>query len=262
MSRRLGSWLPGGGGDAVVGILERLRAPDVRSVLDVPSGGVPVRRQLEALGYDVFESDLSPRKKMRGVVADACAPFPFRTGAFDVVLSMEGIEHFENQAGFVRECARVLRPGGFLVLTTPSVLHLNARLAMLLTAQRSLHQGIVNEAQTLRARNGSRLYHGHAFLIDAFRLRYLLRIAGFDLDQVHAAGLSLGSVALAFLAPAIWCATRFSLLRGRRRSKQYGRGGPEASVETELRRIATSPAILFGKKLVVVARKGALAAAT
>jgi hypothetical protein len=135
------------------------------------------------------------------------------------------------------------------------VLHLHARLAMFLTAQRSLHQGVVNEVQTLRSRDGSRLYHGHAFLIDAFRLRYLLRIAGFELERVHAAGLSLGSVALAFLAPAIWCATRYSLWRGRGRSTRYDRPRPEASVEAELRRIATSPAILFGKKLVVVARK-------
>ena len=48
------------------------------------------------------------------------AALPVRTGAFDVVVSLQVIEHLWDQPGFVRGCARVLRPGGRLLLTTPN----------------------------------------------------------------------------------------------------------------------------------------------
>jgi 2-polyprenyl-3-methyl-5-hydroxy-6-metoxy-1,4-benzoquinol methylase len=44
-----------------------------------------------------------------------------RDAVFDHVLSREGIEHFESQTGFVRECARSAVRAA-LVITTPNVL--------------------------------------------------------------------------------------------------------------------------------------------
>ncbi|WP_112239699.1 class I SAM-dependent methyltransferase [Kribbella monticola] len=40
--------------------------------------------------------------------------------AFDLVVSMQTIEHLWDQPAFVAECARVVRPGGAVVLTTPN----------------------------------------------------------------------------------------------------------------------------------------------
>jgi SAM-dependent methyltransferase len=45
---------------------------------------------------------------------------PFRDGAFDAVVSMQVVEHLWDQPGYVAECARVLRPGGLLVVSTPN----------------------------------------------------------------------------------------------------------------------------------------------
>jgi 2-polyprenyl-6-hydroxyphenyl methylase/3-demethylubiquinone-9 3-methyltransferase len=47
---------------------------------------------------------------------------PFLDDTFDVVTSCETIEHVPRPALAVRELARVLRPGGVLVLTTPNYL--------------------------------------------------------------------------------------------------------------------------------------------
>ncbi len=84
-------------------------------LLDIPAGAGGESARLERMGFEVVSADLYPPSAgapaPRWVRADCNAPLPFRTGAFDAVLSREGIEHFENQAGFVRECARVLRPG-------------------------------------------------------------------------------------------------------------------------------------------------------
>lgn len=226
-------------------------------LLDVPSGGGPVVEGARAAGFDVVELDLFPRPGMRGVCADACAPLPFRDGAFDVVLSMEGIEHFEHQALFLRECARVLRPGGTLVLTTPNVLTLGARATHFLTGGKVLKHGFVNEVATLRSREGTRLYHGHAFLIDAFRLRYLLRLAGMEWRALFGTTLSGTSLALAPLAPLVYLATGLATRSARARLVAAGRPRPNAALERELATLARSGALLFRKKLIVVAEKRA-----
>jgi SAM-dependent methyltransferase len=230
------------------------------ALLDIPSGGGPVVAGARAAGYRVVEVDLFPRAGMHGVQADACARLPFRDASFDVVLSMEGIEHFEDQLGFVRECARVLRPDGWLLLTTPNVLTLSARASHLLTGGKLLKHGFVNEVATLRGRAKQRLYHGHAFLIDAFRLRYLLRISGLELVRLEGTTLSKSSLFFAPLVPAIRLATRLATSRSRARLLAAGRPAPDRTLERELAGLARSNALLFRKKLIVLARKPASAA--
>ena len=48
------------------------------------------------------------------------AGLPFAAGAFDVVASLQVIEHLWDQPAFLAECARVLRPAGTLLLSTPN----------------------------------------------------------------------------------------------------------------------------------------------
>lgn len=48
--------------------------------------------------------------------------WPFATNEFDVTLSLETIEHVAFPDQFVRELARVTRPHGTLILSTPNVL--------------------------------------------------------------------------------------------------------------------------------------------
>jgi SAM-dependent methyltransferase len=48
------------------------------------------------------------------------AGLPFAAGAFDVVATLQVIEHLWDQPGFLAECRRVLRPAGTLLLSTPN----------------------------------------------------------------------------------------------------------------------------------------------
>lgn len=48
------------------------------------------------------------------------ATLPIATGSVDVVVTLQVVEHVWNHDEFVRECLRVLRPGGLLFMTTPN----------------------------------------------------------------------------------------------------------------------------------------------
>ena len=52
------------------------------------------------------------------------ARLPFRDAAFDLVFSHSVIEHVTSAEGYLRECHRVLRPGGVLYLSTAPTLSL------------------------------------------------------------------------------------------------------------------------------------------
>lgn len=54
------------------------------------------------------------------IVADAAAlGFPFRDASADLIVSRSVVEHLHDNTMFFANCARVLRPGGFLVHTFP-----------------------------------------------------------------------------------------------------------------------------------------------
>jgi len=236
-------------------VLEFLRREKPGRLLDIPAGAGHVSQAARGLGWRAVELDLFPHPGMQGVKADACAALPFLDASFDALVCLEGIEHFEDQTGFLRECARVLRPGGRMFLTTPNILHLSSRISGFWTGQRMMRQGFVNEATTLRVRDGDRLYHGHAYLIDAFRLRYILRVVGMRIVSLELSNPSTGSMLLAPLVPAVWAATRYSILAGRKRHARNTGRAPTPAIERDLQRLALSRALLFGRKLVVLAER-------
>jgi SAM-dependent methyltransferase len=55
-----------------------------------------------------------------GVARANLVALPARDGACDAVVSLQVIEHLWEQERFLRECFRVLRPGGALMLSTPN----------------------------------------------------------------------------------------------------------------------------------------------
>src|SRR5690606_10957467 len=57
---------------------------------------------------------------------------PYADASFDAVVSIEVVEHVENQFAFLRELARIARPGAPVIVTTPNTLNANSRLRTLL----------------------------------------------------------------------------------------------------------------------------------
>ena len=242
-----------------IGPVEIIAGKPRGRLLDVPAGHGLESSRLRELGFTVAAAELFPQpnrdREIGWVQADANEPLPFHAGEFDYILSREGIEHLENQAGFIRECARVIRPGGMIVITTPNVMHVASRLSYFLTFHRTVRRGLMNEAQTLRSAYGKRYYHGHIFLIDYFRLRYLLRIGGFgEIGVLSDRRVSPTSIGLAWCVPALWLASKFSVAMSRRKARKYGHVVPNDLIG-EIMKHVFSPAMLFGKQLIVSARK-------
>jgi len=78
-------------------------------------------RAVLALDYDAATSAHAAARYPGVFVARAnLAGLPLPDAAVDVVANLQVIEHLWDQAGFLAECRRVLRPGGTLLLSTPN----------------------------------------------------------------------------------------------------------------------------------------------
>jgi 2-polyprenyl-3-methyl-5-hydroxy-6-metoxy-1,4-benzoquinol methylase len=62
--------------------------------------------------------------------------------AADVVVSVETIEHLENPRAFIRELVRLVKPGGWILITTPNQLSLLSLLTLLFKKRFSAFQDI------------------------------------------------------------------------------------------------------------------------
>ncbi|TDC91289.1 methyltransferase domain-containing protein [Saccharopolyspora aridisoli] len=113
-------------------VIDRLRVDEAHHVLDVGCGiGGPALRTARRTGARVTgitvsesqieqakalaqDADLAGRLDFR--LADALN-MPFRDGSFDAVFALESMMHMPDRPQVLGEIARVLRPGGRVVLT-------------------------------------------------------------------------------------------------------------------------------------------------
>jgi SAM-dependent methyltransferase len=85
-------------------------------VIDVGCGHRPYRDLFGSASY--FGMDYAVQDTSPDFLGDARS-IPVRTASADIVFSSQVIEHVPHPDRMIRECARVLKPGGHLIVTGP-----------------------------------------------------------------------------------------------------------------------------------------------
>lgn len=68
----------------------------------------------------IIDETLSRRTNVKWIVFDDMTRSALKSGSFDLVVAVEVLEHIERDASFVAEVARILKPGGTFLMTTPN----------------------------------------------------------------------------------------------------------------------------------------------
>jgi SAM-dependent methyltransferase len=109
-------------------------------LIDVAAGSGIAAEALTEQGWTVSALDISDalleQVRARGVSETrrhdlAEGPLPFEDGAFAGAFAGEIVEHLVDTGAFMSELARVLAPGGAVVITTPNLASLENRLRLL-----------------------------------------------------------------------------------------------------------------------------------
>jgi SAM-dependent methyltransferase len=218
--------------------------PDRGTLLEIPAGEGALAWQLKKLGYTVTAGDIDPRffkvPPIPCIYLDLNQEFPVKNEEFDFISCIEGIEHLQDQFRFVRECHRVLRPNGRLVISTPNVLNLASRLKFLFSGFYSLFPRPVNEFSLVPV-------FDHISPVTYYQLRYMLHTQGFRITHVTSDLQRRGASALYFLKPFIHLYT----IRTMRKEPDPR----QRTTNREIRQVLTSASILLGRTLILVARK-------
>ena len=118
--------------------------PKGAKVLDAPAGRGALAYRLREGGYDVSACDIYP--DLFEVVGISCEwgdlndKLPFADASFDAVTSCNGVHRVFATGRCISEYARVLRPGGSLLITLPNYTKISRRVRFFFRGLNSTNQ--------------------------------------------------------------------------------------------------------------------------
>jgi SAM-dependent methyltransferase len=240
-------------------IKEELRG---KIVLDMPAGNGVTSEILLELGSKVEAFDLFPEyfllKDIECKKADINQGLPVENNHADFVICQEGIEHFNDQLKMFSEFNRVLKTGGKLIITTPSISNLAARLSYSLFESEYYHKLMPpNEIDSVwfGDKTNKKIYYGHIFLIGMQKMRVLGAVSGFKISRIIFMRINKMALFLfPFQYPFIFLSSYYTYWKALRKNKSIS---PEAKkkVYREQLKINLSPRVLLDRHSFVVFEK-------
>jgi len=167
-------------------VLRLFRGKPRGRILDIPSGQGAFAKELLDLGYsdlvcvDINEEDFKLKGKVEFLVHDINSPLPFASGSFDDLFCLEGLEHLKNPYGLVEELCRVLKPGGFLYISTPNIMSVDGRFKFLLTGYFPRFKDLMKDRDNVRKEG----LQAHIFPIYFWQLKYFLENGGVEIRRL------------------------------------------------------------------------------
>jgi len=215
-------------------------------LLDAGCGDGDYAKSLKDLGFDVTAGDIdSKRFKYSGSVNFQCIDItkklPFADNSFDYCLFLEIVEHLTNPYQVLAELHRVIKPQGFLILSTPNILNLRSRFRYLFEGSYEyFRKPILEQAKNPR----EVIFNLHIAPYRYHELEYLLYKTGFNASKIFSSVYE--GRELSFLLPIIRLQTWLKECRSASKS------GPDFR---RLHKILLSKELLYGRHLIVKANK-------
>ena len=169
---------------------------------------------------------------------------PFPGGVFDVVLLEEVIEHLPNHGVVIDEISRVLKPGGWFVLSTPNIHRLHSRAQFLFTGA---HKLIRRRVGWDLSRQDIYAYHFNPLDFPVFHT--LAHQSGFRIFKLWYTKVKVRHLYLALLYPLVFAMSWLEFLRGLNEPPAFRAG------EADLFSWMTHPAMLFSEQLLIQCQK-------
>ena len=229
--------------DKVVEILNGLGYKG--KLLDAAARHGRISKKLEKKGFDVVAADINPIdfpvREIPIMISNFNQGLPFKDSTFDFVLCSNGIEYLEDSYCFIRECYRVLKTKGKLLIETPNILNLQSRIANLLVGFYRFNGRPYDEVS-------DHLGGEHRMnLQNYYQLRFNLHRNGFRIINLNTHEFSNRAMVFFPIYPFIYMATYWAFKREKRPHQRER--------NKEIFQHVMSSDIIFGKQLFLLAEK-------
>ena len=221
--------------------LEFLSLIRARKVLDCPAGEGPFSRMLLEHGFEVTSCDIYPEQfKLTEIscdFADLNDRLPYESNKFDAVVCLNGLQRMWARGRAVRELARVVRPGGYLIVSFPNNSDIRRRLLFMMTG--SVTWNVIGPPHVClpEAENPAACFR---YPMSLSNVLSAVNSVGLKCESIRSTHYSKGAI---FLSPLIIGPKIYSLLSPKKYQNFY-----------MMKHTSTLDALL-GAWLVVIARK-------
>jgi len=230
-----------------------------KTVIDFPAGNGVTTGILKEIGANPIAMDLFPEyfkiEGMQCIRANIRDGLPVKDHTADALICQEGIEHFSDQFGAIKEFNRVLKPGGTLLITTPNYSNLRSKVSYLLSESERFNSIMPpNELDSIWMSSQeitNEVYFGHIFLIGIQKLRVLAKLTGFKLKKYHFTRFKSTSTFLfPLLYPFILISNWITYKKNFRKNNDYD-FQTKKNVYDEIFKLSIDPKILVGADLMI-----------
>lgn len=227
---------------SLVGIIKKVLPSG--HILELGSGEGGLTYHLLQEGYEVTPTDIDPANfRIAGIECtylNMHEQLPFQDNQFDCVIFAEVVEHLENHFHIIRECQRVLKKNGILIVTTPNILNLASRMRYFLTGFFTYCTRPNNEYVKIP-------FIQHINPINYYNLRYIIQTNGMKIHSVTTDRYRKSALWLFFWYPLLYPLT-FWTMKGEADERQQ-------KVNKHIAATMLRKELLFGRTLILIAQK-------
>lgn len=221
-----------------------------KKICDLSAGRGYIAHLFEEAEADVHAYDLFPDQnrflKTPVHKIDLQQKFPIESGTFDLVLCCETIEHLPNQYFLFQETARILKPGGLLIMTTPNSSSLRSRFSQFMMESEHYGAPAPHELNAFTSWDDSQEgYFSKLFISGVLRLRTLAALNQLVLKKNHPTKRSSTSYLLLFWYPVLYYFNRKAM------KKQIKQDPAHEKTYRAIFKLNTSWNVLLGKHLIM-----------